>query len=142
MEFTNHKYTYTKPFGSPRHNWEVVGPNGAIHFHASLTEGYSPNCGLEIHYCYPPEYMKDRAPSHVDCKLTGGRCWHDGTSLYASETLWPIFSAYLKYGEHDLIFKALEGEYKDRFAGHVMTVLQALVHVTPAAPSQDAGEKT
>jgi hypothetical protein len=26
-------------------------------------------------------------PSHTDCQVTGGNCWHDGTSLYAEERL-------------------------------------------------------
>lgn len=46
-KFRHHKYTWSKPFASPRHNWELVGPEGAIHFHVSLTPGYEPSCGLE-----------------------------------------------------------------------------------------------
>lgn len=138
MKFTNHKYTYSKPFNSPRHNWEMVGPNGAIHFHASLTPGHPPSCGLEIHYCSPPDYMKGRAPSHVDCKLTGGRCWHDGTSLYASEDLWPRFNRYLNACDHESIFKALESEYENRFEGDAATATEILSNM--AKPTRPAGE--
>jgi hypothetical protein len=116
MKFTNHKYTWQRPFTSTRHNWEVVGPKGAVHFHASINDDdkYDPICGMEFHYCEPPEYMKNHAPSHVDCKLTGGRCWHDGTSLYASQ-LWPRIEAHLKSGAHKIIFGILESEYDARF---------------------------
>lgn len=115
MNFNNEKYIYSKPFGSPRHHWELLGPKGALHFHASLTEGYSPSCGLEIHYFEPPDYMKDQAPGSVNCPIVGGRCWHDGTSLYASEHLWPIIRLYLDKGQHDLVFELLRNEYKERF---------------------------
>jgi len=42
-------------------------------------------------------------------------CWHDGTSLYATEHLWPIIEAYLRSGEHERIFLFLEHEADDRF---------------------------
>ncbi|MFC3227369.1 hypothetical protein ACFOGJ_09020 [Marinibaculum pumilum] len=116
--YRHHKYTWTKPFGSERHHWELVGPDGAIHFHASGPYSHNDGeyaCGLEIHYCSPPDYMRDHAPSHVNCPLTGGRCWHDGTSLYASETLWPVVRSYLRSGEHEAIFRILEGEADERF---------------------------
>lgn len=114
MKFNNKKYTYSKPFSSVNHRWEIVGPKCAIHFNVSLYEE-TPACGLEFHYFEPPDYMKDYAPSHIDCVLTGGKCWHDGTSLYASETLWPLVQPYLKYGEHEAIFKILEMEYNNKF---------------------------
>lgn len=66
-------------------------------------------CGLELHSIYP---KGDDAPDHIDCPLTGGRCWHDGTSLYASETLWPHIQPYLRDGDHETIFKILEREAK------------------------------
>lgn len=113
--YRHHKYTWSKPFGSARHWWEFVGPDGAIHFHVSLTDGYGPSCGLEIHRTTPAEYQRGDAPSHVDCPLTGGRCWHDGTSLYASETLWPMIEPMLRSGDHDAIFRVLEGEANGRF---------------------------
>lgn len=119
MKFNNQKYTYSKPFGSPRHNWEIVGSKAAIHFSVCTYEerhNLSPACGLEFHYFSPPDYMKDNAPSHVDCKLTGGKCWHDGTSSYASETLWPMVKPLLKFGNHDEILKLLEWEYEQKFA--------------------------
>lgn len=114
MKFKHHKYTWRKPFSSPYHSWELVGPNGAIHFHVSMTPGYEPSCGLEYHHL-----SGDGAPNHIDCPLTGGRCWHDGTSLYAGEYVWPQVEASLKIGDHETIFRTLEYEYNRHFEGAV-----------------------
>ena len=48
-----------------------------------------PSGGLEAHYRIPPHYMEDQAPSHARCHAIDAPCWHDGTSLYASEVLIP-----------------------------------------------------
>ena len=58
--FSHHKYTWAAPFGSVRHNWELVGPNGGINFHVSIVDGYGPTAGLEFHHIQP---QNDRAPS-------------------------------------------------------------------------------
>jgi hypothetical protein len=113
--FRHHKYTWSKPFGSVRHNWELVGPEGAVHFHVTETEKFGDSCGLEFHHGLRAGWYKDRAPDHINCPLTGGPCWHDGTSLYASETLWPMIKPMLRGHEHDAIFRCLEGEYNSRF---------------------------
>lgn len=122
--YRHHKYTWTKPFGSVRHNWEVVGPLGAVHFHVGITENYPPSAGLEFHHTEAfrakSDYRTDDAPDHIDCPLTGGRCWHDGTSLYASEHLWPRIEDYLRAGDHERIFRVLEREADERF-GHTAT---------------------
>lgn len=113
MKYRHHKYTYSRPFLSPRHDWSLVGPQGAINFWMSIYQDehkLSENGGLETHYFTPPGYMINDAPSHFDCPYAGGRCWHDGTSLYASETLWPMIKPMLKMGDHDSIFRLLEGE--------------------------------
>lgn len=114
--FRHHKYSYAKPFGSPRHWWELVGPQGAVHFSATLTPGYDPSCGLEFHHAPSAKFRCDEAPDHVNCPLTGGPCWHDGTSLYAIEGLWPMIGPMLRSGDHEAIFRLLEGEYERRFA--------------------------
>lgn len=113
--FRHHKYTWSNPFGGPRHRWELVGPDGGIHFHVSLTKGYEPSCGLEFHHSARARYRSDEAPDHTNCPLIGEPCWHDGTSLYASETIWPIVEAMLRSGNHDAIFRVLEGEYESHF---------------------------
>lgn len=112
MRYRHHKYTYTNPFGSPNHQWSMIGPDGGMHFHVSVHKDYPPSCGLEIHYATK---RGNEAPSQVPCWLIGAPCWHDGTSLYASEYLWPRIEAYLRAGDHDRIFSILEREADDRF---------------------------
>jgi hypothetical protein len=114
MKFANHKYTWSKPFSSVRHEWSLCGPIAAVHFHVSVSAEHGDTAGLEIHYFEAPEYMADRAPSHIDCAYTGGRCWHDGTSLYAMETLWPMIEPMLRSGDHEIIFHLLEDELSRR----------------------------
>lgn len=112
--FSCHKYTWSKPFTAVRHQWELIGPNGGIHFHASGP--YIPpgawSCGLEIHRSTP---NGTDAPSQTKCWLLNGPCWHAGTSLYAKETLWPMIEVYLRSSEHETIFRILEEEYDTHF---------------------------
>lgn len=109
-KYRHHKYVWSKPFGDVRHWWELVGHDGAIHFHVAENATYGDSAGLEIH-----SLTGEGAPHHVNCPLTGGRCWHDGTSLYAMEHLWPLIKPYLQRGEHDRIFTILEREADYRF---------------------------
>lgn len=118
MKFDHHKYTWTKPFGHVRHNWEMVGPEGGVHFHVSVVDGHDPSAGLEFHHsriAWARIRGEQEAPHHINCPLLGEPCWHDGTSLYAIETVWPIVKAMLAVGNHDGIFRFLEGEYRQRF---------------------------
>ena len=113
--YRHHKYQWSKPFGNPHHRWELVGPLGAVHFHVSVNEEYGDSCGLEFHHTEACGWHTDEAPHHVNCPLTGGRCWHDGTSLYASEHLWPRVKDLLALGNHEAIFRILEQEADERF---------------------------
>lgn len=116
-DYRHHKYEWTKPYGTARHQWSLVGPKGGIHFHISFYEGDEnrPSAGLEVHWFSPPLYMRDRAPSHLDCHLLKAPCWHDGTSLYAVEHVWPAIRGYWRTGEHEKIFEVLEREADMRF---------------------------
>lgn len=115
MKYRHHKYTWSNPFTSVRHNWEFVGPVGAVNFHVSLTPGYPDSAGLEFHHTAACNYRPNTAPDHVNCPLTGGQCWHDGTSLYASETVWPAVQAMLRSGNHEAIFRYLESIASEHF---------------------------
>jgi hypothetical protein len=109
--FAHHRYTRTTPFNSPRHLWELVGPKGALSFSASFYKvGAPPSCGLEFHHL-----SGDGVPDHIACPLTGGWCWHTGTSLYASEHVWPEIEDLVRRGDHDSVFEVLEGEYRRHF---------------------------
>lgn len=115
--FRGHKYIWTRPFTSTRHHWEVRGPIGAVHFHISIMddEKYEPSAGLEFHHTFDPSGGKEAA-HHIDCPMTGGPCWHDGTSLYATEHLWPEIKVWLASGNHQEVFRALEAEYDRHFS--------------------------
>lgn len=120
-KFRHHKYTWVKPTDYTHHQWSLVGPRGGVHFSAVIPplrdEGWNePSVGLEIHYRTPPDHMTNHAPNHTDCWLLGGWCWHDGTSLYARERLWPEIERYLAAGDHENVFRVLEYEYDRAFA--------------------------
>lgn len=117
MKYRHHKYIWSKPFGTVKHHWELIGPLGAVHFHAAQYRESDWSCGLEFHHTDACN-IRDRAPDHINCPMTGGRCWHDGTSLYASEHLWPSIEAYFRDGDHDMIFRILEREADQHFADY------------------------
>lgn len=117
------EYKYGKPWGNPNHTWTVIGARGAMHFHVSdigeanvkshdLDRRYSG--GLECHYRFAPDYMADQAPTQDKCWLLGCPCWHDGTSLYAQETIIPFWLT--SPHDHDRMFNFLIREYEDRFS--------------------------
>lgn len=114
--FTDHKYEWSKPFSSVRHNWSLRGPRGGINFHVSINDNrdYDPSCGLEFHKDFDPTNGQEAA-HHKNCWLTGGKCWHNGTSLYASEYVWPYVEERLRMGEHEAVFRFLEREYNAHF---------------------------
>ncbi len=95
-----------------QHFWIIEGAKGAVHFHTDDNEErrqkYGGTAGLEIHWRTPPPYMANDAPSQSPCWLLNQPCWHDGTSLYAMETLFPLvdFSDPLRF------FKYLKPEMK------------------------------
>lgn len=115
--FRDRKYEWSKPFTAVRHMWSLRGPQGGIHFHVSIMDDrdYEPSCGLEFHHDFDPSGGKEAA-AHKNCWLTGGKCWHDGTSLYASEGVWPQVKHYLATGAHESVFRVLEYEYNKHFA--------------------------
>lgn len=116
--WSHQKYTYCPWHGTARHSWETVTDVGAVHFHVSFYNADAePGCGLEFHHgdALAAKHWPGEAPHHMDCPLTGGRCWHDGTSLYAQETIWPSVKSSLSVGDHDAVFRLLELECNRRF---------------------------
>jgi len=81
----------------PMHNWWIKGPLGGVHIWARLSklDGWPTEWigGVECHWAECPDngtgWHKPDAPSHGDCWLLGGPCWHDGTSRYFSERIAP-----------------------------------------------------
>lgn len=89
----------------------VVGPKMAVDFHFSEGLPGDVIAGLESHYTECPSYMEGKEPFAEQCWLTGVRCWGDGTSLYATEFLYPLFR---EMGVEDF-WPVLEEEYRRRF---------------------------
>ena len=88
----------------------VIGPRTAVDFHFSKINGWDVSAGLECHYIQKPSYQGDREPFSENCWLTGVRCWGDGTSLYATEFLYPLFA---EMGL-DAFWRILEDEHNKR----------------------------
>ena len=91
------KFEWAERFGHPTFMYIVVGRDGGLHL--SITDygeehgkkyGDRYSGGLEMHSRTATD---DRPPDHTDCWVTGGLCWHDGTSLYVSETVIPLWLA-------------------------------------------------
>lgn len=121
----NYNYRYNPShYGDKQHAYEVIGRDGAIHFHVTESvraAGDTANSKLPRHYGGLEEHRRtcpdhtNRPPSHHDCRLLGGICWHDGTSLYASEVLIPRWLR--DYPNHDAVFGWLIHEFDSRFGG-------------------------
>ena len=83
----------------PHHTWWIKGKRGGVHIWArqsKLTNWPTEWIGgVEVHLASPPEdsgWFNPDEPSHADCWLLNGPCWHDGTSLYFSERIAPLFA--------------------------------------------------
>lgn len=95
--------------------WIVVGELGAIDFHCTnegteIARQFGRSGGVEYHSKQPFDYDPDSEPSHEHCWLVG-RCWHDGTSLWASEHWIPL----LQLSGEEAIWRELEMTYRSRF---------------------------
>lgn len=119
-EFRN-KYTYWTEFGYENHNWEAVGRHLALVFHCSgrRKEDAPTNWsgGVESQYRVPPDYMEHKPPSHTNCVVLGGSCWHDGTSLWAAEFWIPSWQS--DPHNHEVIFRSLNYHAGQKTDEHV-----------------------
>lgn len=112
------EYKLCWPYGSRMHIWSIVGGPGGIHLHITENrivddESLRYHGGLEVHYRQPPDYMRGDAPSHYDCQIIGGPCWHDGSSLYAQDYWIPIWNGGKM--DNERMLELLEGEYMKQF---------------------------
>ena len=101
---------------------QVVGSDGGVEFVfncypeplSRYEESSWQASGFEYHWKRhsKPDYFKDEdeAP-HNDCTITGGECWHDGTSLWASEHWMPLYRAI----GPEATFEHLEAQYRKTF---------------------------
>lgn len=91
-----------------REEWCVTGSLGSLSFWVSRNNGIVYG-GVESHYKNKPDYLGDGS-FHEHCPFNDGPCWHDGTSLWASEYWIPNILP----GGSDAIFSKLEFEYPKR----------------------------
>lgn len=133
------KYNYEVVFDSPRHTWSVIGANAGLHLHITDGKRYAQSedmrysGGIEIHYRYPPEYMQDQPPSQDKCWLLKCPCWHDGSSLQASEIWIPRWL--MDPHDHDRMFRGLCHDldsrnvvgFRERLAAMDVAVNEALL---------------
>ncbi len=115
------KYTYEQSRGRPLHRWSAVGARGAMHLYIRDTgpqfdqrhaERYTG--GIETHWRSPPDYMQDEPPTHDLCWLLCCPCWHDGSSLQATEFWIPRWLD--APHDHDAMFALLESKMAGQFA--------------------------
>jgi len=117
------KYIYNNNYGRPQHIWTVIHGQGAIHLHINdMGQEYADKYridrysgGLEIHYRKPPLYMKNDAPSQDECWILKCPCWHNGSSLEASEIWIPQWLN--DQHDHDRMLASLEQYATDQFEG-------------------------
>ena len=97
-------------------SYVVEGAEGAVEFHvtrSSRTDGLSPEYygGVEFHYATP---QRGEAPHHALCSCLSYRpCWHDGSSLMASERYIPLWNE--GKAKPEQIFNQLTVEYVRAF---------------------------
>ena len=112
------EYKYYQRYGENMgHMWTVICRYGAkyitIHEYKNSNGIIDFSGGIETLWLSPPDYMKHEAPHHQHCWLLKAPCWHDGSSLYVSEKIIPLFEHQLKsyHGmgtrEHNYIFDLL-----------------------------------
>jgi len=92
-----------------RHWWAVVGDLGGVHFWYSESKHDGQKYGgVEWHWRERTEDYHTETPSHDDCWVIGGPCWHDGTSLYADEVYIPMVG----HVDDDVIYRFLATDYQ------------------------------
>ncbi len=110
METYRCKYEYSRRHGNPFHVWSLIGAHGGLHLHIGE---FAEDSGIEVHYRTPPDYMENQPPSDDHCWLLKTPCWHDGSSLQATEVWIPLWKSL--NGDHDAMFDALRQEAAQRF---------------------------
>lgn len=79
--------------------WIVVGKHGAIDFHCAHANSdssrrYGRMGGVEYHHRRPASYMRaDYGCVDDHCWVLSGKCYYDGTSLWASEHWIPLLES-------------------------------------------------
>ena len=84
-----------------RYVWGVKGEKGGVHVWAQRMSDRAAKIfgtryygGIEVHRATPGQYDDPAEPSHTDCWLIGGPCWHDGSSLQFDEQVRPMIERF------------------------------------------------
>lgn len=119
------KYEKQESSHGPWHCWSAKDERGGVHIWARITAGfanYGPEWigGCEHHSPVRREYDSEQ-PSHDDCWLLGGPCWHDGSSLMFSEQIAPMLPPAFLDNPHDMTraHSSLEFKVRDLFRSWV-----------------------
>ncbi len=110
--------TYAYEHTKDRHIWSLVGPGGGVHIWAVENEApyrheryYG---GIEMH-SRKQLYDWLTEPSHTDCWLLKGPCWHDGSSLQFSEQIAPHIERFGIKADDPFIQSELHSRYVSWF---------------------------
>jgi len=125
-------YTITKYSGGwTEQSYQYQGLLGAITFNVSApsrdederyhNENEGRMGGVEFHWRAPVEDYFGVEPHHKNCDALGGACWHDGTSLWASEYWIPRWLMCSESERSDEMFAMLAAAYRERFEGEQST---------------------
>lgn len=86
-----YEYRFSLRNGRERHDWCLIGDEGAINIWAEPTASAWRDerwfGGIEGHSATPLDYSGGH---HEHCWLLGKECWHDGSSLQFSEQVEPF----------------------------------------------------
>lgn len=117
-----YQYRLAPRFGQWEHSYELIGLHGGVHLHITeYTKDYQNitgpyGGGIEFHY-RTPYRGRNEPPSHDECWLLKAPCWHDGSSLWASEYWIPLWEN--ARGDHSRVFGALARAADRKFAEHL-----------------------
>lgn len=109
VETTHYRYTRKTPGAQAEHLWVVVTPRLSMHLFVrdcgAEVQGSRYYGGIEQHWPRPPSWATDTLPTQTNCWIIGGDCWHDGSSLQASEYWIPRWLR--APHDHDAMFAAI-----------------------------------
>ncbi len=99
-----------REFNNDRLCWGVVGERGGIHMWCNSNLSYG---GIEVHS--KTRVYEGQKPSNEDCWLIGCKCFHDGSSLWWSETGCYLVARCLTFHKDDEIWRELWSWYEAKF---------------------------
>lgn len=103
-------------------HYVVIGEDGAIHFHLMESSEDPKKAfgerywgGVEVH-SKKQMYDHGEKPASENCWILGGQCWHDGSSLMATERFIPEWEFCQRIGDFESLWRGLEVMYEKQFS--------------------------